>query len=57
MIKVSMPRVARITKKEQLRSVVKKKFKVTTDANHKFTVPGNKLDRNFKPGTLGTAWV
>jgi putative transposase len=57
MIKVSRPRVARIMKKRHLRSVVKKKFKVTTDANHKFTVPENKLDRNFKPGTLGAAWV
>lgn len=57
MIKVSRPRVARIMKRNHLRSIVKKKFKVTTDANHKFTVPENKLDRNFSPGTLGAAWV
>lgn len=56
-ILVSRPRVARIMKKLHLRSIVKKKFKVTTDSNHKFTVPENKLDRNFKPGTLGVAWV
>ena len=44
-------------KKVHLRSIVKKKFKVTTDSNHKFTVPENKLDRDFKPGTLAAAWV
>ena len=56
-IKVSRPRVARIMKKLHLRSIVKKKFKVTTDSKHKLPVPGNKLDRDFKPGTLAAAWV
>jgi putative transposase len=56
-IKVSRPRVARIMKKVHLRSIVKKKFRVTTDSSHKFSIPENKLDRNFKPGTLGAVWV
>jgi putative transposase len=56
-IKVSRPRVARIMRKAHLRSIVKKKFRVTTDSNHKFTIPENKLDRNFQPGTLGAVWV
>lgn len=56
-IKVSRPRVARMMRKANLRSIVKKKFKVTTDSNHKFPVPENKLDRDFKPGTLGAVWV
>lgn len=56
-IKVSRPRVARIMKKIHLRSIAKKKLKVTTDSNHKFNVPENKLDRNFKTGTLGAVWV
>ena len=56
-IKVSRPRVARMMRQAGLRSVVKKKFKVTTDSNHKFAVPDNKLDRDFMPGTLGAAWV
>lgn len=56
-IKVSRPRVARMMRQAGLRSVVKKKFKVTTDSNHKFAVPENKLDRDFKPGTLGATWV
>jgi putative transposase len=56
-IKVSRPRVARMMRKAHLRSIVTKKFRVTTDSSHKFTIPENKLDRNFKPGTLGTVWV
>lgn len=36
---------------------MKKKFRVTTDSNHKFVVPENKLDRDFMPGALATAWV
>ncbi len=56
-IKVSRPRVARMMKKANLRSVLKKKFRVTTDSNHTFTIPANKLGRNFKPGVLSAAWV
>lgn len=56
-IKVSRPRVARIMRSASLRSIVKKKFKVTTDSSHKFPVPENILDRDFKPGILGAVWV
>ncbi|MET4141178.1 transposase InsO family protein [Pedobacter sp. UYP1] len=56
-IKVSKPRVARMMKRAKLRSIVKKKFKVTTDSTHKFPVPENILDRDFKPGVLGAVWV
>jgi putative transposase len=44
-------------KRAKLRSIVKKKFKVTTDSTHKFPVPENILDRDFKPGILGAVWV
>ena len=43
--------------KANLISIVKKKFKITTDSSHKFPVPENVLDRDFKPGVLGTVWV
>ena len=56
-IKVSRVRVARMMKRAKLRSIVKKKFKVTTDSTHKFPVPENILDRDFKPGLLGAVWV
>ncbi|WP_231634953.1 IS3 family transposase [Pedobacter sp. PACM 27299] len=44
-------------RKAKLRSIVKKKFKVTTDSSHKFPVPDNVLDRDFKPGISGAVWV
>jgi putative transposase len=56
-IKVSRPRVARMMRRARLRSIVKKKFKVTTNSGHKFPVPENILDRDFKPGILGAVWV
>ncbi|WP_349775124.1 IS3 family transposase [Sphingobacterium faecium] len=56
-IRISRPRVARIMRKAKLRSIVKKKFKITTDSSHKFPVPDNVLGRDFKPGTLGAVWV
>lgn len=56
-IKVSRPRVARMMKKANLRSITKKKIKVATDSSHKFPVPENKLGRDFKPGTLGSVWA
>ncbi|MFP5080948.1 IS3 family transposase [Pedobacter sp. JCM 36344] len=56
-IKVSRPVVARIMKKLHLRSIVKKKFNVTTDSKHKLPVHENKLDRDFRLGTLAAAWV
>lgn len=56
-IKVSRPRVARLMKKAKIRSIVKKKFKVTTDSRHQYPIVENKLDRQFKPEKTGTAWV
>jgi len=56
-IKVSRPRVARMMRKAKLRSIVKKQFKVTTDSSHKFPVPENILDRDFKPGIISAVWV
>lgn len=56
-IKISRPRVARMMRRAEISSIVKKKFKITTDPSHKFHVLENVLDRNFKPGILGTVWV
>ena len=56
-ITISRPRVARIMQKVELRSIVKKKFEITTDSSHKFPIPENVLDRDFKPGVLGAVWV
>ena len=52
-IKIYRPRVARMIRKAKLRSIVRKKFKITTDSTHKFPVPENILDRDFKQVVLG----
>lgn len=56
-IKVSRLRVARLMQQAKIRSVIKRKFKVTTDSEHKFAIVTNKLERHFKPGTTGAVWV
>jgi transposase InsO family protein len=56
-VKVSRPRVARLMKEAKIRSVVKKKFKITTDSRHKYPIVENKLDRQFKPEKTSEAWV
>jgi putative transposase len=54
---VSRPRVARLMQKAKIRSIIKKKFRITTDSEHKYATMENKLERNFKPGTTGKVWV
>lgn len=55
--KVSRPRVARLMRKAGVRSILKRKYRVTTDSNHKYPVAQNLLDRNFAPGEIGKVWV
>ena len=40
-----------------LRSKVKRKYRVTTDSNHKFFISKNHLNREFTPATLNEVWV
>jgi putative transposase len=57
-IAASRPRVARLMRCAGLRSIVAKKYRVaTTDSKHGFKVAENLLDRDFRTGTLGRAWV
>ncbi len=56
-IQASRPRVARIMKKEGIRSKTVKKFRVTTDSKHQYRVVENKLNRQFKVDELGKVWV
>ncbi len=56
-IHVSRPRVARLMRKAEIRSVVKRKFKVTTNSCHQYALVENKLNRQFEPGNLGAVWV
>lgn len=40
-----------------IRSIVKKKFKITTDSDHKFAVAENLLNRNFMTTEPNKVWV
>lgn len=44
---VSRPRVATLMRKNGIRAVHAKKFVVTTDSKHRYSVAENKLDRDF----------
>ena len=49
--------VAVLMRKMGLRSVLKRKFVITTDSNHAFPIASNVLDRNFTSNVLGEKWV
>ncbi|MFW5879398.1 MAG: IS3 family transposase, partial [bacterium] len=55
---VSRPYVARLMKNMGLKSVLSRKFKVTTtDSKHDYPVAANILNRNFNVQELGKVWV
>jgi transposase InsO family protein len=56
-IKASKVLVAKLMKQEHLRSIVKKKYKVTTDSSHKYPVVENVLNREFVVNTSNKVWV
>lgn len=57
-IQISRPRVGRIMRAANIRSIVHKKFRVvTTDSNHNYPVAENLLNRDFSPSAIGKAWV
>jgi transposase InsO family protein len=44
-------------RKMNLRSIIRKKFVVTTDSKHNYPVVENKLNRDFQVTDIGEAWV
>ena len=56
-IAVSKVLVAKLMQQLHLRSIVKRKYKVTTDSSHKYPVVDNRLNRAFKTTTENVAWV
>tara|TARA_B110000014_G_C20054538_1_gene548761 strand:+ start:402 stop:1250 length:849 start_codon:yes stop_codon:yes gene_type:complete len=56
-IKVSKKRVSNLMKKHNLKSIVKRKYKATTDSEHKYPIVENKLKRNFSTHYIGQVWV
>jgi transposase InsO family protein len=56
-IKCSKNRVARIMKENNIASVTKRKYKVTTDSNHSFPVSENILAQDFTATAPNEKWV
>jgi transposase InsO family protein len=55
--KVSKPRVARIMKANYLYAKRKRKFRTTTDSNHKYPTAPNLLNQCFKVAKADQVWV
>ena len=56
-IKVSKVLVAKLMRREHLRSIIRKKYKVTTDSSHKYPVVDNVLNRTFTAQEENNVWV
>ena len=56
-IEISRPYVARLMKKIGLRSLILKKYKLTTDSKHSFKIADNLLKRDFSVDGLSQKWV
>jgi putative transposase len=54
---ISRQRVARLMKKQNLKSIIRKKWVITTDSRHNYPVVENKLNRDFNVTRPGHAWV
>jgi len=54
---VSRQRVARLMKKQNLKSIFRKKWVITTDSRHNYPVVENKLNRDFNVTRPGQVWV
>lgn len=56
-IRASQPLIAKLMRREGMRSIVKKKYRVTTDSSHSYPVVDNKLMRKFRTEKYNQAWV
>jgi putative transposase len=54
---VSRQRVARLMKKQNLKSIIRKRWIITTNSRHNYPVVENKLNRNFNVTSPGQVWV
>lgn len=57
-LRVSRPRVARCMKADGIKSIIQKRYRVsTTDSKHTLPISDNHLDRNFAAMAPGQKWV
>ena len=55
--KVSRPFVARLMRMEGIRSILRKRYVVTTNSKHNYSISENLLNREFKVDETGKVWV
>jgi transposase InsO family protein len=53
----SRPYIGLLMKEMRLRSVLRKKYVITTDSKHSFPIANNVLDREFSSLKLGEKWI
>lgn len=56
-IRVSRPRIARLMGRNGIKSIMKRKYRVTTNSNHLYPVNENLLLRDFSTTGTGEKWV
>ena len=57
-LKASMPLIARIMRKEHIRSIVCRKYRIqTTDSSHRYKIAENVLSRDLHAEKTGQKWV
>lgn len=56
-IKVSQPLVAKLMRKENIRSIIKKKYKITTNSKHRYPLVENLLQQKFDVKEKNQVWV
>jgi len=56
-VQVSRPLVAKLMKKAGLKSIVKRKYKITTNSKHHYPVMPNLLNRKFSADKRNEKWV
>lgn len=49
--------IAKLMRDNDLKSVLRKKYVITTNSNHSYPIAENKLNRNFTSYQLGEKWV
>ena len=56
-IKASRPRIARLMHKNGIKSIMKRKYRITTNSDHLYPVNENLLLRDFSTRDIGQKWV
>ena len=56
-VRVSQPRIARLMGRNGIKSIMKRKYRATTNSTYLYPVNGNLLLRDFSTTGIGEKWV